>query len=649
MTDHVTRIVAVIALLTGSLAAAAELAPLEAYGKLPTYDMFELSPSGKLGASRVTVDGQDMVLVIDIDRNEFLTGANAEHVNPRWLRFVDDNQLILVAGETMRKLAVRNQFDFSQGFALDISTGEIQTLLRRAEYLHPYQSGLGRIVGKDPDSNNIYMPAFVKPRHGGGSPVNAVYRVDLGRKRAKVAVWGNQHTIDWFLDANGSPIAREDFNDEKNVHRIWAVSKDGDEKDLLYEEESELRTVSTVGVTAERDALVLLISTEDAGGWSYYLMSLADGAISGPVLATEGREIGRVITDINRVVYGVEYSGFKPSYAFFDEELHERVSAQQHRMADVASRLVSWSDDFQRLVFEIEGGWSSGAYVVFEKGELQPVMVGQSRPGIVGEQVVPVQITEYEARDGMTIPALVTAMNSVREAGPAPLVVLPHGGPESHDRYGFDWLAQFIASRGYVVLQPQFRGSDGFGHEHTVAGNGEWGGKMQSDLDDGVNFLIEQGIADPERVCMVGASYGGYAALAAGAFSPDMYRCVAAIAGVSDLRKMLQRKRSERGRDDWVLDYWEGLYGAGASDKEILRSISPAFHADAFKAPVLLIHGKKDTVVNIEQSKLMRKALRKAGKDVTYVELKGEDHWLTQEETRIETLQAVAAFIDKHL
>ena len=148
---------------------------------------------------------------------------------------------------------------------------------------------------------------------------------------------------------------------------------------------------------------------------------------------------------------------------------------------------------------------------------------------------------------------------------------------------------------------------------------------------------------------MIGASYGGYAALAAGAFSPEIYRCIASIAGVSDLRKMLLRKRSESGRDNWVLDYWEGLYGAGASDKDILRSISPAFHADSFNAPVLLIHGKKDTVVNIEQSKMMRKALRKAGKDVTYVELKGEDHWLTQEDTRIETLQAIAEFIDEHL
>jgi dipeptidyl aminopeptidase/acylaminoacyl peptidase len=172
---------------------------------------------------------------------------------------------------------------------------------------------------------------------------------------------------------------------------------------------------------------------------------------------------------------------------------------------------------------------------------------------------------------------------------------------------------------------------------------------MQSDVDDGVNYLVEEGLADPERVCIVGASYGGYAALAAGAFSPSMYRCVVAIAPVSDLHRMMRRERSDHGRDHWVLDYWERLQGADLSQKDTLKSLSPAFHADAFTAPVLLLHGKKDTVVPIEQSKIMNKALKKAGKDVTFIQLKGEDHWLSQPDTRLETLRAIAAFIDEHL
>jgi dipeptidyl aminopeptidase/acylaminoacyl peptidase len=624
------------------------LPPLEAYGRLPVYDMYELSASGRFGASRVSHDGSDTVQVFDLEEDSFVWGADAREVNPRWLRFVDDDQLILVAGQTIRSRRVRDQFDYSSAYSLNLNTREIKVLLRRADDLYPYQSGLGRIIGRDPNSKSIYMPAWVEPRLG-GAPVKGVYRVHLDKRSAKIVAYGNADTDDWFLGEDGAPIVREDFDDDENVHRIWTTDEKGRDKELIYEKDGELRSIGVVGLTQARDALVLLVNQRSTGGTAYFLMSLADGTITGPVLDTDGHEIERVITDINRVVYGVEFAGFKPSYEFFDEELDSRVRAIQQRMPGVASRLVSWSKDFRRLVFHIEGGWTAGGYLMFEKDNSKPKLLGTSRPLIQKTDIVPVVITSYVARDGLPIPALVTAHASVIEQGKAPTIIMPHGGPEAHDRYGFDWMAQYFASRGYVVLQPQFRGSDGFGYEHVVAGEGEWGGKMQSDLDDGVSFLVEEGIADPERVCMVGASYGGYAALAAGAFSPDLYRCVAAIAPVSDLRKMMQRERSEHGKNHWVIDYWEALYGAEASEKDVLRSISPADHAEQFQAPVLLIHGRKDTVVDIEQSRIMNSALRKAGKDVTFVQLKGEDHWLTQEETRIETLQALAEFIDTHL
>lgn len=627
---------------------AQDFPPLEAYGQLPLFDLYELSPSGNRGASRVTVNGKDSVMVFDINTSEFISGANSDEVNPRWLRFVDEDQLVLVAGRTMRSFAVRNAFDYSQAYALDLSTNKIRILLRGAKDLYPYQSGLGRIVGRNQAEQSIYMPAFVEPRRG-SDPVGGIYTVSLDKKRPKLLVRGNRHTIDWFLNADGTPVVREDFDDEENVHRIWTIDEKGGDKELVYEHESDLPEVATVGITAARDALILLTHSETTGAMSYYLLSLVDGSISGLILASEGRDIHSVVTDINRVVHGVEFAGFEPAYAFFDEKLDERVKAIQQRLPGIASRLVSWSDDFRRLVFEVSGGWTAGAYLMFEEGDSKPTLLAETRPAFERSHVVPVQITSYEARDGLEIPALVTVRDDIRAQGNAPLIIMPHGGPESHDVYGFDWLAQYFASRGYVVLQPQFRGSDGFGYELLIAGEGEWGGKMQSDLDDGVQHLIAKGIANPERVCMAGASYGGYAALAAAAFSPDMYKCIVAIAPVSDLRKKLRRAKSERGRDDWVIDYWENLYGADASDKDILRSISPANHANAFQAPVLLIHGEKDTVVHITQSTTMNKALKRAKKDVTFIRLKGEDHWLSQEKTRIETLKAAAEFIERHL
>ena len=645
MTRMKGAIVAWLLLAAGENAWAQGLPPLEAYGRLPEVDLCELSPSGNRAVSRVTSNGRDLIVVFDLETMQPVTAADAADVNPRYIRFVDDDSVVLVAGQTIRTMAVRNSFDYSSAYSFDVNTKEIRVLLKRAQDMFPYQSGLGRIVGMDPGSSTVFMPAYIDTK----PPSLGVYKARLDSSRARVAHKGNTHTIDWFLDADGEPLVREDFNDNANVHEIYVLDNDTRRGRLIYDEETALPSFSTVGLTKARDALVLLARNADTDMHSYFLMDLVDGSISGPVFEDPERDIAGVITDINRVVHGVVYSGFTPTYAFFDKTVEERVATIQRRLKGVSARLVSWTADFGRLMFEIEGGWSAGACIFFDDALGAPKALGQMRSSIDDSQVVPVEISAYEARDGLTIPALVTAREDVREAGPAPLIVMPHGGPRSYDRYGFDWMAQYFASRGYVVLQPQFRGSSGFGGGLLDAGDGEWGAKMQSDLDDGVDFLVAEGIADPDRVCIVGGSYGGYAALAAGAFSPDMYKCVVAFAPVTDIRQMLRQEKREHGKRDWVLDYWEKQVGAEESEKDILASISPAYHADAFKAPVLLLHGKNDTVVRIDQSKRMEKALRKAGKDVTFVQLKGEDHWLTQEETRIETLRAMAAFIEKHL
>lgn len=642
-----TRILSVVlSTLLFVNATAQELPPLEAYGKLPKFGLYALSPSGHLAATRMVDDDTDAIVIVDVDAKELVVGADARKVNPRRIEFVEEDKVVLVAGQTVRSWAVKGgSYYYGHAYTFDLATKSVRRLMDRAKHLYPHQSGLGTIIGHDPASQTVYMPGYV----GSDSPSYGVFAVSLDKKREKLVVRGNKHTVDWFLDENGKPIVREDFDDKANEHRIWRVDEKGKTQQLLYEEETELRQYSTVGITPDRDSLVLLTSSLYSGGNAYYLLNLEQGAITGPVLGGEGLDVESVVTDINRVVYGVEFSGFKPTYAFFDEELNGRVAVAQQRLAGVASQLVSWNEDFSRLLFRIEGGWSSGAYLVFEQGNPKPFVLGKARPDITKDHIAPVEILSYEAGDGRSIPALLTSRADVREAGDAPLIVMPHGGPRAHDTFGFDWLPQYFASRGYLVLQPQYRGSDGFGHDHMVAGDGEYGGKMLSDIDDGVRYLIEEGVADPARVCSVGASYGGYAALAAGAFSSDMYRCIVAIAGVSDIPKKMARAKSTRGSNSSTIDYWEELYGVDVSDKDYLRSVSPAYHADSFQAPVLLIHGEKDTSVNIGQSTRMDKALRRAKKDVTFIKLEGEDHWLTKEESRIETLQAVAEFIEQHL
>jgi dipeptidyl aminopeptidase/acylaminoacyl peptidase len=217
---------------------------------------------------------------------------------------------------------------------------------------------------------------------------------------------------------------------------------------------------------------------------------------------------------------------------------------------------------------------------------------------------------------------------------------------------GFDWLAHFLASRGYVVLQPNYRGSSGYGRAWEEAGYGGWGiGVMQNDLSDGVAAVVAAGIADPQRVCIVGASYGGYAALAGAAFTPELYRCAVAVNGVSDLRDMHTLYIGRRDGRSAAMTLWERSMGVedARSQREKLVAISPARHVERVQAAVLLIHGRDDAVVPFGQSRGMERALREAGKPVQLIELEGEDHWLSDAPTRLETLTAIDTFLAQQL
>ena len=348
---------------------------------------------------------------------------------------------------------------------------------------------------------------------------------------------------------------------------------------------------------------------------------------------------------------GVKYSGAYPSYHFYNARTNKAVDEMVSGNPGYAVHIASASEDWSKILYLVNGFDTPGRYILQDiaTGELTGI-VG-ARSDIAAEAVAEVATISYKARDGLGIQGILTwpSGSTPESRKNLPLIVMPHGGPAAYDRVGFDWMAQYFANRGYLVLQPNFRGSTGYGTAFMQAGHGEWGGKMQDDVSDGVLGLVKAGMADPERVCIVGASYGGYSALAGGAFTPELYDCVVAIAPVSDLPRMIRDVKRERGSRHWAVDYWQELIGDPRAEKDKLEAISPVNAADKFTAPVLLIHGKKDTVVPIEQSEVMERALKKANKDVTFVELKTEDHWLSYGETRLETLKAMSSFVDQHI
>jgi dipeptidyl aminopeptidase/acylaminoacyl peptidase len=263
------------------------------------------------------------------------------------------------------------------------------------------------------------------------------------------------------------------------------------------------------------------------------------------------------------------------------------------------------------------------------------------KPGDIGE----VRPVRFRAADGLPITGYLT-LPTGRDPKALPLIVFPHGGPASRDNPGFHWWAQAMASRGYAVLQVNYRGSDGFGWAFQKAGFGEWGRKMQTDLSDGVAYLAGEGLIDPKRVCIVGGSYGGYAALAGATLQHGVYRCAVSFGGVADLRRQFTYSRGREGLA--ALRYWTRYMGAEDLGDPVLATYSPALHADQATAPILLIHGKDDTVVPLDQSTEMAEALRRAGKPVELVVQNNADHWLSLGTTRLQMLQATMAFVEKH-
>lgn len=222
--------------------------------------------------------------------------------------------------------------------------------------------------------------------------------------------------------------------------------------------------------------------------------------------------------------------------------------------------------------------------------------------------------------------------------------MLPHGGPHAQDRAEFDWWAQAFASRGYAVFQPNFRGSTNRDDAFRRAGYGEWGGKMQSDVSDGLAALAAKGVVDPKRACIAGASYGGYAALAGVTLQQGLYRCAVSVNGVSDLGDLYQ----EDYRDSGEAPVSKRALLEQLGPRHVWPSRSPRRQAAKADAPVLLIHGKDDTVVPYSHTSRMADALRDAGKPVEVVTLAGEDHWLSRAATRGQMLSEAVAFVEKH-
>jgi dipeptidyl aminopeptidase/acylaminoacyl peptidase len=650
----VTLIASAAALAAAGLAVATVIAPayakppLAAFGDQPTVRAMEISPDGKTLAYIQLIGEKEMFVLMDLATGKRTNLIDASNIKARAITFIGTDYALLHGSKTIRPGDSGELAEMGGAFAVNLKTAKANQLLPAGSN-GILQGGVGDILAVTPDGRNVYLDAF-SAANGNSSYVSfdlVKVNLDTG-SQVGPGVRGTGTTHGWLSDADGKPVARVDVGSVSSERKIFGYI-DGKAHEI-YSSSDVLSELAIVGVKESGGSILVVDRDDNADFASLKEMSLADGKTT-PLLGRNNADIEGVITDRqSRVVKGVVYGGFRPVYEFFDKAINADVATVQKSFPQDAVHLASWSDDWNRMLFLVEGGQSPSQYVLVDRAKGQMGAIAATRPGITEQDIGQVVPIRYNARDKLAIPALVTWPAGVAENDRKnlPTIVMPHGGPEAYDRIGFDWLAQFFANEGYLVLQPEFRGSDGFGARFRDAGHLQWGKAMQTDISDGLATLVSNGWADPSRVCIVGWSYGGYAALAGATLTPELYKCIVAIAGVSDLPLMLGWERRS-GEKNQAFIFWRSRIGDPAKDMDAIKAVSPAQQAANVHAPVLLIHGSSDTTVPIEQSESMERALKSLGKQVQLVRITGDDHSLTTSKNRREALTAIGDFLAKNL
>lgn len=346
-----------------------------------------------------------------------------------------------------------------------------------------------------------------------------------------------------------------------------------------------------------------------------------------------------------KVLTAIRYYTDKNYYHFLDENRKQLQEELEKKLPGYEVRVASMSKDETKVLVRTFSDKSMGAYYFYNRETADFRKLVDVSPWLNEEHLADMKPVEYTARDGLTIHGYLTLPKG-KEAENLPVVINPHGGPWARDYWGFNPEVQFMANRGYAVLQMNFRGSTGYGREFWEISFKEWGKSMQDDITDGVNWLIEQGIADPERVGIYGGSYGGYAVLAGLAFTPELYACGIDYVGVSNIFTLLES----------IPPYWEPMrdmlyeqVGHPEEDREYLEAVSPYFHADKIEDPLLIAQGANDPRVKKEQSDIIVEALKERGIDVEYIVKDNEGHGFGNEENRFDFYRAMETFLAKHL
>lgn len=629
-----------VATLLASSAFAGEVAPppkypVEAFGELPLIEDAEISPDGTMIAAKMAVAGAQRLLIRSlVDPAATPVSFALGSLDMSWFSWANSDRLLVSIGATDNFLG--DPVRVTRLVSVSKQGGEPVKLDWEA----------GAQIGDD---------IVWRPRGGGPfillSTRTTVFsdaegfwprvdQVDVASGKAKHVLRGRDGINEWFADTNGT--VRFGFGYNSDVNRASLIYRAADNQSFRTLDRASLSKGETLlsPVAFQTDPNKIIVRSSHEGRDGFYDYDVQRGEYGKALFLNDRYDAGGISLSLDgQSIAGVHYVDDRPRVEWFDPEMKQLQADLDKSVPGRVANIVSKSADWNRLLVTVSSPTVPPSWWIMDRSTGKMSKIGHSQPALVGAVLAPMAAVSYKARDGLDIPAYLT-LPVGRAPKNLPLIVLPHGGPWVRDSLNYDHWVQFLANRGYAVLQPNYRGSSGYGAAFSDKGDGQWGLAMQDDVTDGVKWAVAQGTADPKRVCIMGGSYGGYAALQGSVRDPDLYRCAVSFAGVSDLAMQTRY-------------YANFLYGAkfrGEMKRAVVdyEAVSPVKHAADIKVPILLVHGKKDLTVPYEQSAKMYKALLASGKTVEFVTQPLGDHHLSRQADRIELLQRVEAFLARY-
>ena len=627
--------------------AADDKLPIETFFKLSQYSAMVISPDGLHIAALAPVNGRQNLVILDLDHRKGIPVTHLDNKDIVEVFWLNDKRLMARTG----RLGTR-QDDIRGGglYAVDADGSNERRVIEGGDEVARDSEfwvwhGLD-YVRRIPDTDDVIAQETVYEQYK-ASP-GALFRINT-RTGRRTMISGTKPDggdgEEWVVDGKG--VARALSVSSNKRERIWYRAGE----DAPWQKLDEFATLAA-------DAWAPLAVAEDD---KTLYVSSRRGRDKGAIMRYDPvkKEFGEVVAahpqvDLSRLIdprdklLGVRYNADKFGTAWLDPEL-AAVQVAMDKALPSTVNILSFSDDHQRFVVTAFSDVLPGSFYYFDRKTGKLEWLADQRPWIDPKKMSPMTPVRYKARDGMEIPAYLTIPKGSSGKN-LPLVAVIHGGPwVDGDGWYFDPEVQFLASRGYAVLQPNYRGTTRYGWKHYSSSFKQWGLTMQDDIADGVQWAIDQGIVDAKRVCIYGGSYGGYATMMGLAKTPDLYKCGVNYVGVTDLDLFLNASWSDFAYSAWLKNEMKDIFGDGTADHDRLRATSPVELAARIKAPVLMAYGAADVRVVPEHGWRMKAAMEKVGQHPEWMIADGEGHGYRDLQNQVMFYGAMEKFLDKYI